>query len=161
MTGFIIVLVAILSVVGSVVWVRPSKRDVKLADWRQEARKAGLHVRLEGLAAEPKESGIRDDVTGASYYLYNQQPDKKDELTWAIVNTHGWLQDNLPTNWSWYHREVAINSADLSSLMSSLSLPIKAIERTPKYSRIIWDESGLEFDAVQLKELLQKVHAIT
>ncbi len=161
MTGFIIVLVAILSVVGSVVWVRPSKRDVKLADWRQEARKAGLHVKLEGLAAEPRESGIRDDVTGASYYLYNPQPDKKDDLSWAVVNVQGWLQDNLPADWSWYHREVAINSVDLNRLMSSLSLPIKAIERTPKYSRIIWDESGLEFDAEQLKDLLTKIHTIT
>lgn len=161
MIGFIIVIVAILSVVGSVVWVRPSKRDVKLADWRQEARQAGLHVRLEGLAAEPRESGIRDDVTGASYYLYNQQVDKKDELTWAVVNTQGWLQDDLPADWSWYRRHVLLNALDFSEVMSSLSLPIKAIERTPKYSRIIWDESGLEFDAVQLKDLLQKVHAIT
>ncbi len=160
MTGFIIVLVAILSVVGSVVWVRPSKRDVKLADWRQEARKAGLHVKLEGLAAEPRESGIRDDITGASYYLYNQQPDKADELTWAVVNTHGWLQHNLPTEWSWYHREVTINSEDLKRLMSSLPLPIKAIERTPKYCRIIWDESGPEFNADTLKDFLVSAQAI-
>ncbi len=160
MTGFIIVLVAILSVVGSVVWVRPSKRDVKLADWRQEARKAGLHVKLEGLAAEPRESGIRDDITGASYYLYNQQLDKTDELTWAVVNTHGWLQDNLLPEWSWYQREVTISSADLKSLMGSLPLPIKAIERTPKYSRIIWDESGSEFNAGALKEFLVLAQAI-
>ena len=160
MTGLIIVVVAILSVVGSVVWVRPSKRDVKLAKWRQEARLTGLYVKLDGLAAEPKDSGIRDDIGGASYYLYETKSDKQDQLAWAVVKTQGWLQQGLPDEWSWYRQEMSLNHQQLQSLIASLPISVDAIERTPKYSRVIWGESGQDFDAQQLKLFLQQVQAL-
>ncbi len=160
MTGLIIVIVAILSVVGSVVWVRPSKRDVKLAKWRLEARQAGLYVKLDGLVAEPKDSGIRDDIGGASYYLYETKSDKQDQLEWAVVKTQGWLQQGLPDEWSWYRQEMSLNHQQLQSLIASLPISVDAIERTPKYSRVIWGESGQDFDAQQLKLFLQQVQAL-
>ncbi len=161
MTTFLIVMVAVLSLVGSVVWVRPSKRDVKLAKWRQEARQAGLHVRLDGLPAEPKDSGIRDDVTGASYYRYETQAPKDDQLSWAVVKTEGWLQEDLAQGWSWYQQQLPLNTLELNRLIESAPVEILAIERTPKYSRIIWGESGLDFDAQQLHHFLLSVQAIS
>ncbi len=160
MTALVIVMVAILSLVGSVVWVRPSKRDVKLAKWRQEARLAGLYVKLDGLAAEPKDSGIREDIGGASYYLYETKSDKQDQLSWAVVKAQGWLQQGLPEEWSWYQREMPLNNQRLLSLIASLPISVDAIERTPKYSRVIWGESGQDFDAQQLKQFLQQVQAL-
>ena len=62
MSTFIIVALIMLSVVGSVVWVRPSPRDQRLAKWRQQALVGGLRVNLQPLKAEPKDSGIRDDT---------------------------------------------------------------------------------------------------
>ncbi|MEY8264263.1 MAG: hypothetical protein RPR98_08655 [Bermanella sp.] len=160
MLTLLIVMVAILSLVGSVVWVRPSKRDVKLAKWRQEARQAGMYVKLDGLAAEPKDSGIRDDIGGASYYLYEPQAHKQDQLSWALVKAEGWLQQGLPARWSWYRQEVALDGPRLQALIAALPIAVDAIERTPKYSRIIWQESGQEFDAQQLKQFLQQVQAL-
>ena len=160
MTALLIVIIAVLSVVGSVVWVRPSKRDVKLAKWRQEARVAGLYVKLDGLVAEPKDSGIRDDIGGASYYLYETNSDKHDQLTWAVVKAQGWLQQDLPDEWSWYKQQMPLNSQLLQELIESLPVPVFAIERTPKYSRVIWGEAGQDFDAQQLKQFLQQVQAL-
>ncbi len=160
MTGFFIALIAVLSLVGSVIWVRPSKRDVKLAKWRQQARMAGMFVRLDGLAAEPKDSGIRDNVEGASYYLYSVNAPKNDNLKWAIVKTQGWLQEELPASWSWYQQQAKINAADLSTLIASAPVPILAVERTPRYSRVIWGEAGQEFDAPALKLFLEKIQAL-
>lgn len=160
MTGFFIALIAVLSLVGSVIWVRPSKRDVKLAKWRQEARVAGLFVKLDGLAAEPKDSGIRDDVAGASYYLYSMNAPKEDNLTWAAVKAHGWLQDGLPSSWSWYQRQPNINAVELSRLIESAPVPILALERTPKYSRVIWAESGQVFDGPALKLFLERTQSL-
>ncbi len=161
MTTFIIVILAVLSVVGSVVWVRPSHRDVKLAKWRQQARVSGLQVKLEGLQAEPKESGIREDVTGASYTLFLPKALKGDELTWAVVKADGWLKDGLPQEWSWYLKEAPLDLSKLCALIESSPIPIYAIERTPNSSRIIWGEEGIEFDAPQLNEFLQKAQAIS
>ena len=160
MTTLLIIVVAVLSLVGSVVWVRPSKRDVKLAKWRQEARLAGLFVKLDGLVAEPKNSGIRDDIGGASYYLYETKSHKDDRLTWAVVKAQGWLQQGLPKEWSWYQQEMPLNSQRLHDLIESAPISVEAIERTPKYSRVIWGESGQDFDAQQLKQFLQQVQAL-
>ncbi len=161
MTTFIIVILAVLSVVGSVVWVRPSHRDVKLAKWRQQARVSGLLVKLEGLKAEPKDSGIREDVSGASYSLYLPKPVNGDELTWAVVKADGWLQDGLLQDWSWYLKEVSLDLSNLNALIESSPIPIYAIERTPSSSRVIWGEEGQEFDAPKLNEFLKKVQAIS
>lgn len=155
-----IVIVAILSVVGSVVWVRPSKRDVKLAKWRQEARVAGLQVKLEGLKAEPKESGIRDDVVGASYYLHLPKAKKGDEVSWAVVKTDGWLKEGLDEGWSWYLAQPSVDLVKIRALIDSSPLPIDAIERLPARSRIVWGEVGPDFNAKQLAEFLKEVQSI-
>ncbi len=156
-----VIIFAVLMVVGSVAWVRPSRRDVKLAEWRMQARQAGLHVKLDALPAEPKDSGIRDDVSGASYYLYQASVPKTDQLNWAVVKAQGWLQEGLPQEWSWYQQEVSLDVVELSKLLELSPLPILAIERTPKYSRIVWGETGTEFNAPQLKLYLQEIQAIS
>jgi hypothetical protein len=144
-------------VVGSVVWVRPSPRDQRLAEWRRKAIMSGLKVKLEGVAAEPKESGIRTDLEGVSYILYKNKPIKGDDKKWMVVNYDGWLKDELPDGWSW-HKEESLNlSAALSDLIKNAPLPILAIERTPYLSRIVWNESAGDFDSEKLKDFLQIV----
>lgn len=94
-----IVLLCIFMVVGSVVWVRPSPRDQKLAIWRRNALLAGLKVKLETLKAEPVNSGIRTDLEGISYILFNPAVDKLDKSGWAVVKAQGWLNEGLPEGW--------------------------------------------------------------
>ncbi len=157
MEGWMIAGIAILSVLGSVAWVRPSQRDVKLAQWRRDAIVAGLHVKLETLKAEPKDSGIRDDVAGVSYFLYQPKPIKGDALTWAVVKTDGWLQAGLPPQWSWYRAQHKQKALEVSALINEAPVNILAIERTPVLSRIMWTETGEVFDADALNGYLQKV----
>ncbi len=157
MEGWMIAGIAILSVLGSVAWVRPSQRDVKLAQWRRDAIVAGLHVKLEALKAEPKDSGIREDVAGVSYFLYQPKPIKGDKETWAVVKTDGWLQEGLPQQWSWYRRQNNKKAMEVSVLINDAPVKILALERTPVLSRIMWAETGDAFDAVALNAFLQKV----
>lgn len=161
MPVWVIIIFVILMVVGSVVWVRPSPRDQRLAEWRRNAIVSGLKVRLEGVAAEPKDSGIREDIEGVSYILYNVQPNKSDKKQWMVVNTDGWLKDELPEGWSW-HKEESLNiSGALSDLIKNAPLPILAIERTPYLSRVVWKESAASFDPETLKKYLEKVQSIS
>lgn len=159
MAVWVVILLVVMMVVGSVVWVRPSPRDKRLALWRRDAIMSGLKVKLEGLAAEPKESGIRDDVEGVSYILFKVSPAKGDEKKWAVVKSEGWLQAGLPEQWSWYKEEDQSLSEALSSLIKNAPLPILAIERTPYLSRVIWKENADNFDSQKLKEFLQQVQA--
>lgn len=150
-----------LAVVGSVMWIRPSPRDQKLAKWRRDALMAGMKVRLQTLKAEPKNSGIRDDVEGVTYEWYNPEPAKQDKLTWAIVKADGWLQEGLPEGWSWYGQEAEIDLQRVKDLIDSLPVEVNAIERTPMSGRVIWGEQGTEFDAVKLKACLEALQAIS
>lgn len=159
MTVWVIILLVVMMVVGSVVWVRPSPRDKRLAEWRRDAIVAGLKVKLEGVAAEPKESGIRSDIEGVSYILYKIPPVKGDAKKWTVVKAQGWLEDGLPEEWSWYKEESNELASEICSLIESSPLPILAIERTPYLSRIVWTEAAGSFDPEQLKAFLAKVQA--
>ncbi len=151
-----------LVIIGSIVWIRPSPRDKKLANWRRDALVAGLKVKLEGFRAEPKESGIRDDLTGASYQLFNMSPDKKDTTSWAVVSSEdGWLKDDLPEGWCWYKQEAnAVLKAKIADAITRSPCTIIGLERTPYMSRIVWQENGKEFDVQALKSFLQHVQNI-
>ena len=48
----------------------------------------------------------------------------------------------------------------MAKLIDECPLEVKAIERSPVLSRIIWDENGKEFDAATLKTFLEKVQAL-
>lgn len=161
MAVWLVMVFIALVVVGSVMWVRPSPRDQKLAKWRRDAIMAGLKVRMQTLKAEPKNSGIRDDVEGISYEWFNPEPNKTDTRTWAIVKTDAWLKDGLPQGWSWYAQEVDIDPAKIAQIIQALPMEVNAIERTPISSRVIWNESGKDFDAKALKEYLQNLQAIS
>lgn len=161
MAVWLVMIFIALVVVGSVMWVRPSPRDQKLAKWRRDAIMAGLKVRMQTLKAEPKNSGIRDDVEGISYEWFNPEPNKTDTTTWAIVKTDAWLKDGLPQGWSWYAQEVDIDPAKIAQIIQALPMEVNAIERTPISSRVIWNESGKDFDAKALKEYLQNLQAIS
>ncbi|NVK38265.1 MAG: hypothetical protein HWE18_10090 [Gammaproteobacteria bacterium] len=158
---FAIILVTLV-VVGSVVWIRPSPRDQKLAKWRRDAIVAGMKVRMQTLKAEPKNSGIRDDVSGVTYEWFNPQSDKKDTSSWAVVKTQGWLTDHLPEGWSWYNEIPAnVEAQKINEIINAAPYALNALERTPISSRIIWDENGAEFDAQVLKAYLQQLQAIS
>lgn len=161
MAVWLVMVFIALVVVGSVMWVRPSPRDQKLAKWRRDAIMAGLKVRMQTLKAEPKNSGIRDDVEGISYEWFNPEPNKTDTTTWVIVKTDAWLKDGLPQGWSWYAQEVDIDPAKIAQIIQALPMEVNAIERTPISSRVIWNESGKDFDAKALKEYLQNLQAIS
>lgn len=162
MTVWVVIAFIVLVVVGSVVWIRPSPRDQKLALWRRDAIMAGLKVRMQTLKAEPKQSGIRDEVEGVSYEWYVPKVDKQDQFTWAVVKTNGWLTDGLPEGWSWYESDPekgeAFNKA-VSQLIDECPVEVNALERTPRSSRIMWSENGKEFDAPSLKRFLEKLQA--
>ncbi|MFT6154290.1 MAG: hypothetical protein ACJA0E_002003 [Bermanella sp.] len=159
MPSWVIVIFVVLMVIGSVAWVRPSPRDKRLADFRYKAIVAGIKVSLTKMAAEPKDSGIRDDVEGASYILYEATPKKGDEKRWAVVKVDGWIKDGLPDNWCWYKQQDIKLTEDISSLIESCPIPVVAIERTPVLSRIVWEEKADDFDANALKAFLVKVQA--
>ncbi len=153
--------IVMLMVVGSVVWIRPSPRDQKLAKWRRDAIVAGIKVRMQTLKAEPKNSGIRDDVSGVTYEWFNPQPNKKDTSNWAVVKTQGWLTEHLPEGWSWYaEMPTQANIEKIIEIIEAAPYEINALERTPVSCRIIWDENGAQFDAQVLKSYLQKLQAI-
>lgn len=139
------------------VWVRPSPRDKKLATWRRDAIVAGIKVSLDTLKAEPKNSGIRDDVAGISYILYNPAPDKLDTLNWAVVKAEGWLNEGLPEGWSWHGQELASRAVAITELIALSPITILGLERTPYSSRVIWQENGADFDALTLKAFLERV----
>lgn len=161
MLGIGVAILAGLMVLGGALWVKPSKREQKIAVWRRDAIVAGMQVRLKGMDAEPKHSGIREDVSGVSYIAHNMELHKKPLQEWAVVQSDGWYQDDLPAGWAWYgHKpESAEYRQHVASLLEQSPYPLVGLERTMNFVRFVWKENGDTFDAAVLKGYLMQLQA--
>lgn len=156
MLGVLIAILACMMVLGGALWIKPSKRDAKIAVWRRNAIVAGMQVRLKGIEAEPKNTGIREDVYGVSYIAHNNDLHKKAVQEWAVVQADGWYNDDLPVGWAWHgHKpESAEYRQHVASLLAQSPYPVVALERTTNFVRFVWLENGDSFDAAVLKKYL-------
>ncbi|MCP5325602.1 MAG: hypothetical protein H7A09_04635 [Oceanospirillaceae bacterium] len=156
MLGIGIGILAALMVVGGALWIKPSRREQKLAVWRRDAIVAGMQVRLKGMDAEPKNTGIREDVLGVSYILHNMDLHKKPQQEWAVVQAEGWYNDDLPAGWAWYGHKPDSESyrQHIASLLEQSPYPLVGLERTMNFVRFVWKENGDTFDAAVLKQYL-------
>ncbi|MDO6683045.1 MULTISPECIES: hypothetical protein [unclassified Oceanobacter] len=106
MTWLIPVLV-VLAVIGSIYGLKPSPRDARLGQLRLDATKAGLQVRHCSFQVDAAKTGVREDITGIGYTLVFRPPSHDDtkpqeKLLFRIVGQPGWESQGLPEGLSWH-----------------------------------------------------------
>ncbi|ASP40476.1 hypothetical protein CHH28_18130 [Bacterioplanes sanyensis] len=116
MTVWLIPLV-IMAIIGSIFWLKPSKRDQRLATLRFDAIKAGLQVRQFTFKPQSEKNGVRDDVTATSYTLQAPGKNKAGELQYRIVSQPAWDNDGLPEGLWW---DTQPNAAARQQLLTLL-----------------------------------------
>ncbi len=95
-------LAGILAIVGSVLMLKPSARDSRLARLRMEALKAGLQVRQIIWKPDSPKTGIYDSVNATSYTLVRDNANKAGALKFCIAGQKGWESAHLPEGFSWH-----------------------------------------------------------
>ncbi|WP_027859129.1 hypothetical protein [Marinobacterium jannaschii] len=160
---WLIIAAVTMSLVGSMMWVMPSKRQRQQADLRTRARSLGFQVQLSRITA-PRAEGESEaehyNTAGYRLLRIGENGKKVQTEPWHIFRVRSVRNEGLPEGWSWSVGERLLSEGQLDILRDMLSqLPqgISSVESTPLYVTLYWDERGEESDLEQLKVQLQRL----
>ncbi|WP_299196880.1 hypothetical protein [uncultured Amphritea sp.] len=157
-----IIVLVMMSLLGSMMWVMPSPRERYLAKLRQQASRRGFQVQIVR-AKPPRAAGqVEPEVMKATAYrLPRYNLDKKHRanfIEWQIFRQIAVADEGLPEGWCWGVGERRLNEkqlAMLNLLISQLPEGVASVESTPIHISLYWNEKGGEEVLEQLHALLQ------
>lgn len=146
---WLIVVLVVLSLVGSISWVMPTPVQRAQAKIRKLAMEQGVQVRI-GKLQGPREQGemAPDSHLATGYWL-----PREGKATQVLANTHNWEifkanglhTTGLPQGWCWNRGQGALNDKQLQSLsdcIASLPKDVYAMGGSPMSAIIYWHEIG-------------------
>lgn len=156
--GFIV-----LSLVGSVMWVMPSKRDRFLAELRLNAKKKGYQVQLTKILF-PREEGEMEakNVSTVAYRLSRGKISREQHdnwVAWRVVRCQTNAKEGLPEGWGWSVGERELAAEELSSLsviLESLPKNVIGLESTPVQVSVFWQEDDAD-ELILIEQALNKL----
>lgn len=117
---WLIVVAVALSLFGSIIWLKPSPRDTRLAALRFEAIRSGLQVRSFTFKPDAAKTGIRDGIPGTSYTLLRRGKQQGGDLKFRVVGQAGWDNEGLPEGLSWHNHGSAADAELISRMLPQL-----------------------------------------
>lgn len=165
METFIIVFV-VLSLMGSVMWVMPTKREKFLMKLRLQARQEGFQVQLVRLTAPRALGNMDEESTNVAAYRLPRTNLAKGEgaliKPWQVFRVNALANEGLPEGWCWKIGERQLNTAQLACLnqrIANLPEDVWAIESSPVHVTVYWKERSGEDKLTVLKQELQQLLA--
>ena len=158
---WIILVLIMMALIGSIFWLKPSPRDQRLADLRLQAMKLGISVKHQTFNPESAKNGVRDTISGTTYSLFNEDAKAPKEIIFRIVRQMGWDNELLPTDYSW-HDKVSKEKFDwfrainLEQLLQGCDDTLKLIEVCGNRVTVMTAEDP-NADATQYKKLLDEL----
>ncbi|MCJ8297978.1 MAG: hypothetical protein MJK13_03445 [Pseudomonadales bacterium] len=164
--NFLIIGFVVLSLIGSVMWVMPTKRDKFLASLRMDAKRLGFQVQLVRLVY-PREKGLVEPRT-LSTVVYRLLRGKIDQQhhhnwnSWRIAKCETNACEGLLPGWGWAIGERTMNEQQLTivnEIIAAIPEGVQALESTPIHVSAFWNERQ-EKDMLlieqQLKTMIQQ-----
>lgn len=158
---WIILVLIMMALIGSVFWLKPSPRDQRLADLRLQAMKLGLSVKHLTFDPESAKNGVRDKISGTTYSLFVEDSKAPKDIIFRIVRQIGWDNELLPAEFSW-HDKVSPEKTDwfcalkMDELLQACDDSLKLIEVYGNRVTIMASEDP-NADAEQYKMLLDRL----
>lgn len=159
-----IIIVVILSLVGSIMWVMPTPRQRFQAQLRAKAKPMGFQVQMVRLTA-PRATGEVDaeKYSVMAYRVYRHNLDKKTAglmQSWHAFRVDAIANEGLPEGWSWGFGEGVLSEESqqlLKEVIDALPAGVSSIESTPIHITAHWDEKGSFDDLELIKTQLDRI----
>jgi len=144
---YLIISFVVLSIIGSMMWVMPTKRDRMLATLRMQAKQQGFQVQLTRLTY-PREHGEVDSrvVPSVAYRLLRGKistQQHSDWQSWRIVRCATNSSEGLSSGWGWALGERTMAEpqlAKINTILKSLPKDVVGLESTPVHVSVFWSE---------------------
>ncbi len=152
---FIIAAVAILVIIGSVMWLKPSPTQRRQTQMRLLARELGLDVRLSALPQTRRARVRQERPEQGVVYRWLQFGENKNGLTRDYL----WCRDDANSAWESESADGLSPSlrVKIEAIFTELPADARAVELAPHGPGIYWMERGGE-DAVRgVQQLLHRL----
>ncbi len=157
-----IIILVMMSLLGSMMWVMPSPRERFLAKLRSQATRRGFQVQMVRVTPPRAAGQVAPEVMKATAYRlprYNLDKKHRDHFNeWQIFRLTAVANEGLPEGWCWGIGERQLNEqqlAVLNQLIAELPEGVTSVESTPLHISLYWNEKGDETTLEQLHTLLQ------
>lgn len=145
-----IIVLIMLSLIGSMMWVMPSPRQRFQSKLRLDARKQGFHVSLARLKLPRAQGEMEGDERNMPLYRYRRDNlDRKERdsfVGWSVARVNALANTGLPPGWSWINGESTLDNSRLTALsnwLEGLPLAVEAVESDSMHLALYWSESEL------------------
>lgn len=142
-----IIVLIMLSLIGSMMWVMPSPRQRFQSQLRLEARKLGFQVQLSRLEIPRAKGEMESEVINIpAYRMLRGKLDrsaKEQWVEWMVARVDAMAADGLPQGWSWAKGERSLNPVKLNALsdwLNQLPEEVVAVESTAIHLTLYWRE---------------------
>lgn len=158
---------AFLMIVGSILWIMPSKRDRRIAKLRQAAILRGIKVKLMKYPMINLSGRVEEGVIDAAAYAFKGIDEEEITAGWMLIKSYQSPTEQesdsaAPEGWAWYINQQALSDDVMSHVESFLqkhSEQVQALSVMTGSITIGWNEQGdiSELDGFELwvKELRQ------
>lgn len=146
---WVISIAVMLSLVGSIMWIRPSPHERMMSQTRLHARKLGFIVQISQLETTRAKGEMEpENIRIPAYRILRNDlsRNEKDHWTsWQIFRTDNVANQGLPQGWSWKKGEFLLSKEAceiISQLIAQLPKEVRALESNPLHFSVYWRESG-------------------
>lgn len=164
MWKWVIIVLIMMSLIGSVMWAMPTRRQSEQAKLRARARTLGFQVQLVTLTGpRASDEAEPEDFRRPAYRLLRQGIDSRTRAAlqpWQVFRVRSLACDGLPPGWSWKIGERLLSREQLDRLAAALDgLPddVVAVESTPIHVSALWGEHGDVGDLERIRDCLQDI----
>lgn len=160
---WMIIVLIMMSLIGSMMWVMPTKRQKYQAALRLKAKSQGFLVQLEKVKPPRAKGELEADLRDMTAYRILRhglsQKEKNAFNDWQIFKVAAVANIGLPEGWSWASGERSLSDAELdklNALITTLPDGVFSIESNAVYMGVHWDEEGGEQTMQDMYGDLQK-----
>ncbi|MFW1676277.1 hypothetical protein ACFVYJ_00645 [Pontibacter sp. JAM-7] len=161
---WMIIVLIMMSLIGSMMWVMPTARQKYQAALRLHAKKEGFRVQLERITLPRAKGEMEGETTNVTSYRLTRKSRDKSQRTqhtpWTAVRVESLANLGLPEGWSWLLGEKSLSESQLALLTDVIAqMPgdVTAIESSPVEVGVFWQEEGGETALAEIKTQLERL----
>ena len=159
-----IIIIVMMSLIGSMMWVMPTKRQRFQAQLRQQAMRMGFSVQIAQVQP-PRASGEleKQSFNMPVYRLPRMNMNRSEReafVNWQVYKQQALASEGLPDGWCWGEGERSLSETQLEMLNNMLQqLPesARAVESDPVHLSVYWGEEG---DSSDLEKLMDTMNVL-
>lgn len=150
---------AFLMVLGSILWIMPSKRDRRIAGLRQAAIIKGVRVKLIKYPLINLSGRVEEGAVDAAGYSFDGVESNRLHSGWMLIRSHHNVEETSSSSsfagWDWYINQGELPLAvmqHIESLLDAYKEQLHAVSILSGGITIGWNEDGTADDVIKFED---------